>query len=329
RWAALEGDEDAAQEWRRVVRSWGEHNLPANKTSGNFAWKDMADGNRAIQIALGAPLIRPEDSWYIPLLRAHVDWLMDERNIVLKNHALHQHAGLVVAAAALRDRRALETAHGRLSEQFRGTFDAQGANDEGSVGYHEMNLKWWDQTWARIEAEGLAIPQFAAERLDAGRTALAQLAMPNGRLPQIGDTKRGPLAKDLGDHVDFVRTQGETGTAPTETAVAYDRGYVVSRSGWGERRPPAQESHMLVRFGDDLLSHSHQDRGSVHLYSRGRPWLVDSGFFSYQTGDPTRNHFLSREAHNLALLPDIAHDGMARVELERFEVTPEVHDTVL
>src|SRR5699024_9772656 len=124
-----------------------------------------------------------------------------------------------------------------------------------------------------------------------GRTALAQLAMPNGRLPQIGDTKRGPLAKDLGDQVDFVRTQGEAGTAPTETAVAYDRGYVVSRSGWGERRPLAQESHMLVRFGDDLLSHSHQDRGSVHLYSRGMPWLVFSGCVCFQTRYSTVDRF--------------------------------------
>lgn len=329
RWVALEGDAGAAQEWRRIVRSWGVANLPANKTSGNFAWKDMADGNRAIQIALGAPLIRPEDTWYIPLLRAHVEWLMDEKNIVLKNHALHQHAGLVVAAAALRDQRALKTAHDRLSKQFQGTFDAQGANDEGAVGYHEMNLKWWSQTWARIEAEGLTIPEFAAARLDAGGTALAQLAMPNGRLPQIGDTKRSPLSKDLGAHVDFVATQGKIGTAPTETAVAYERGYVVSRSGWGENRPLAQESHMILRFGDDVLSHSHQDRGSVHLYTRGRPWLVDSGYYSYQTGDPTRNHFLSREAHNLPLLPDFAHEDKARVELERFEATADFHDSVL
>lgn len=326
RWAALEGHEEAAAEWRRVAESWFEMNLPPKKAPGLFAWKDMADGNRAIQLALGAPLVRPEDDWYISLLQAHIDWLMDEKNIVLKNHALHQHAGLVVAAAALRDRRALKTAYDRMARQFRSTFDAQGANDEGAVGYHEMNLKWWGQAWARIEAEGLEIPKFAAERLNAGGTALAHMVMPNGRLPQIGDTKRTPVSRGLSPHVEFLATQGERGSAPPETAVAFQRGYVVSRSGWGEKRAIDQESHMILRFGHDVLSHSHHDRGSLHLYSRGRPWLVDSGFYSYQTGDATRNHYLSREAHNLPSLPGFPHDDKAVVDLVRFTATDEAHD---
>src|SRR5690625_3025166 len=74
---------------------------------------------------------------------------------------------------------------------------------------------------------------------------------------QIGDTKRSPLSRELGARVDFVATQGKAGSAPAETAVAYDRGYVVSRSGWGEERPLAQESHMILRFGDDEIGRAH------------------------------------------------------------------------
>lgn len=329
RWSALDGDEAAATEWRRVARSWGKANVPARKAKGLFAWKDMADGNRAIQLSLGAPLIRPEDDWYIPLLRYHVDWLLDETHLATKNHALHQHQGLVVAAAVLRDRDALHVACQRMAAQFESTFDEQGANDEGAVGYHEMNLKWWSLAWDRIEAEGLRIPEFAAERLEAGRTALAQMVLPNGILPQIGDTKRVPVSSGLGEQVEYVKTQGVHGKPPAATAVLYDRGYIVSRSGWGEGRPLNQESHMIVRFGHDVLSHSHHDRGSVHLYSRGRTWLTDSGFYSYQTGDSTRQHFLSRDAHNLAELPGLAHVDRAEVELERFSATDDVHDAVL
>lgn len=329
RWRAADGDEAAATEWRRIARSWAEANLPAKKEPGTFAWKDMADGNRAIQLSLGAPLITSEDDWYIPLLRAHVNWLMDEKNIVRKNHALHQHAGLVVVAAVLRDRDALRTAYRRMAKQFESTFDRQGANDEGATGYHQMNLRWWDHAWARIEAEGITIPDFAAERKRLGREALAHMALPNGKMPQIGDTKRGPVGRDLGPQMEFVATRGEEGEPPPDTAVAFERGYVVSRSGWGEQRPLSQESHMILRFGDDVRAHSHQDRGSVHLYARGRSWLTDSGFFSYQTGDATRNHFLSREAHNVVLLPGIRHDDRARVDLERFEVTADMHDAVV
>jgi len=329
RWAALEGDEDAAAEWRRVARSWAGANIPAKRAPGLFAWKDMADGNRAIQLSLGAPLIRPEDDWYVPLIEYHVDWLMDEANIVQKNHALHQHTGLVVAAALLRDSSALETAYQRMIEQFVSTFDAQGANDEGATGYHEMNLKWWSQAWERVKAEGLEIPATVEAQLEAGRSALAHLVLPDGTLSQIGDTKRAPVSRGLGPNVDFVATQGEQGSAPRGTAVAYERGYVVSRSGWGEERPLADESHMIVRFGHDVRSHSHQDRGSVHLYSRGRSWLTDSGFFSYQTGDPTRTYFLSPEAHNVARLPDHQHSVRNEVELERFTNTDQYHEALL
>lgn len=329
RWSALEGDEAAAQEWRRVAKSWGQANVPATRAKGLFAWKDMADGNRAIQLSLGAPLIRPEDDWYIPVLRYHVDWLLDESHLATKNHALHQHQGLVVAAAVLRDQEALQIAYSRMASQFESTFDEQGANDEGAVGYHENNLKWWSSAWDRIEAEGLRMPVFAAERLEAGRSALAQLVLPNGMLPQIGDTKRVRVSQGLGRQIDFVTSQGQEGEAPIGTAALYERGYIVSRSGWGENRPLDQESHMIVRFGHDVLSHSHHDRGSVHLYARGRTWLADSGFFSYQTGDATRAHFLSRNAHNLAELPDLPHADRAEVELERFTATDDVHDAVL
>lgn len=329
RWSAFAGDDAAAAEWRRVARSWGQANTPASRAPSVFAWKDMADGNRAIQLSLGAPLITPDDDWYVPLLRYHVDWLKDDKNIVRKNHALHQHAGLVVAAAALRDAEALRTAYDRMVKQFESTFDAQGANDEGSVGYHEMNLKWWSQAWERIEIEGLEIPDFVSERLEAGRTALAHLTMPNGRFPQIGDTKRSAVGRGRNPHLEYVATQGAEGIAPEATAVAFERGYVVSRSGWGEKRPLADESHMVLRFGAHVRAHSHQDRGSVHLYSRGRPWLVDSGFHSYQTGDPTRNHFLAREAHNLVVLPGLLHDDNALVDLTRFTVTEQVHDAEL
>src|SRR5699024_7639846 len=94
RWAALEGLQAAGEEWRRIVRSCAESNLPPVRRSGEFAWKDMADGNRAIELSLGAPLIKDSDGWYVELLRAHVDWLLDPENIVSKNHALHQHCGL-------------------------------------------------------------------------------------------------------------------------------------------------------------------------------------------------------------------------------------------
>lgn len=329
RWSALEGDEAARREWVRVVHSWHKENLPARRRSGEFAWKDMADGNRAIELSLGAPLVPDSDTWFVNLLRAHVDWLLNERNIGVKNHALHQHVGLLVAAATLRDNQAIDVAFERICKQFTSTFDSEGGNDEGSVGYHELNLRWWTHAWARLEAEGREIPDFAVRRIDAGREAFAHMLLPNGQLPQIGDTKRGAAEGGLGPYVDYVVTGGSSGTPPADNAVAYTRGYAISRSGWGRTRDLAEESHLLLRHGADLEAHSHQDRGSLHLYTRGRSWLTDSGFHSYQIKDPIREHLGSRAAHNVAFLPGVAHDDSAPVKLERFTVTPGYHDFVV
>src|SRR5690625_2481403 len=85
RWAALEGDDKARQEWIRVVRSWAFDNIPAEKSKSPYAWKDMADGNRALQLTLGAPLVEAGSDWFIETLEYHRDWLLDEDNIVGKN----------------------------------------------------------------------------------------------------------------------------------------------------------------------------------------------------------------------------------------------------
>lgn len=329
RWAALDGDERARAEWLRVARSWFEANVPAKIARAAFAWKDMADGNRAINLSLGAALADAEDDWFVELLVAHRDWLMDEAHIVGKNHGLHQHAGLFVVAAVLRDEQAMDTATRRMTDQFVTAFDAQGANDEGSAAYHQMNLRWWTQSWQRVQAEGRAVPEVVTSRLLAASSVLAHLSLPSGRVPQIGDSSRGSVIKGSGPESDFVATQGRGGTRPQSLVKVLDGGYAISRSGWGESRALAQESHLVLRHGVDLKAHSHADRGSVHVYAAGTPWLVDSGFYSYGRGEPIRQHLKSRRAHNVAMLAGAEHDDAAPVTLERAKATGEVHDFVV
>lgn len=328
-WAALDGDEQARAEWLATAQSWFEANVPASKAASSFAWKDMADGNRAINLSLGAALVGQEDAWFVELLEAHRDWLMDESHIVGKNHGLHQHAGLFVVGAVLRDGAAMDTAVKRMTAQFTTTFDEQGCNDEGSAAYHQMNLAWWSQAWDRVALEGRPIPEAVRASMAAAEDVLVHLAQPDGRIPQIGDSARGPLRPGHGPLAEFVASQGRRGTRPEGTVRVLDGGYVLSRSGWGESRPIADESHMVLRHGRDVRAHAHHDLGSVHLYSQGTPWLVDGGFHSYQPKDPTRKYLHSRAAHNVAVISGLEHDDSADVRLERAEVAGEAHDFVL
>lgn len=327
RWVALDGDEKAQREWVRVVRSWADANIPAKDSPSDFAWKDMADGNRAIQLSLGVPLVSPDDEWFLELLRYHRDWLCDVNNIASKNHAMHQHSGLLVVAATLRDRKAMDLAVSRLTDLFALTFDLQGANDEGSAGYHQLNMVWWEQTWQRVENEGIEPPVGVRERFSAAAKVLGHMVMPNGHLPQIGDGGRTKVRAGLSSAADYSLTGGKEGTPLNDTTLVLDRGYVFSRSGWGETRPIAEESHMVIRFGHPIKprSHSHYDRGSVHIYSNGQPWLVDSGFHSYQPSAPENKYLISRGAHNLPSIVGSEHTRDAEVELVDSVETVDYH----
>ncbi|MGP9736127.1 heparinase II/III domain-containing protein [Brachybacterium sp. AOP42-C2-15] len=329
RWAAMDGDDAARSEWVRVAQSWFAANVPAEKAVGAFAWKDMADGNRAVELSLGAPLVPAEASWFVELLGAHRDWLMDDTHIVGGNHGLHQNTGLLVVGAVLRDHAAMQKSLGRLVRSFERAFDEQGCNEEGSVAYHQMNIRWWRQTWARVDAEGLEVPTHVTARLDAACTVLAHLAQPDGELPQIGDSARSKVVPGLSEVTDFVISAGKRGETPGARALVLERGYAISRSGWGEDRPAAQESHLVVRHGAYARAHGHFDSGSVHLYTAGRRWLVDPGFHSYQTGDPTRRYLASREAHNVPLLPELDREPKADFELVRSSSTDAADDLLL
>lgn len=315
RWAAVEGDAAARTEWLRVARSWFDANVPAATAVGAFAWKDMADGNRAIQFALGAPLVPAGASWFVELLIAHREWLMDDSNIVGGNHGLHQNSGLLVTGAVLRDSVAMEKASARMVAAFEKAFDEEGCNEEGSTAYHQMNIRWWRDAWRRVSAEDRAVPAYVTARLDAAYGVLAHLAQPDAGLPQIGDSARSKLIPGLSPVTDYVFTGGQEGQHPGHTAKVLAGGYAISRSGWGQDRPATQESHVVVRHGSYARAHGHRDSGSVHIYTAGRRWFVDPGFHSYQVKDTTRMYLSSRAAHNVPLIAGVARNENAPVDL--------------
>ncbi|MGD8149456.1 heparinase II/III domain-containing protein [Ornithinimicrobium sp. Y1694] len=316
---ALDGNSRARGFWLETVRSWAERNTPPIKAPSEWAWKDMADGTRAIYLALGAPIAGADTPWYTKLMEEHRNWLIEPQNIVARNHGLHQNCGLLVASALLRDEEGKRVALARLTSQFKDTFDTQGVNDEGSFAYHQMNLIWWKEAWERVSQEGHAVPELVGARLSRAATVLAHMAYPNGELPQIGDSARGPVKLGLGPASDYAASSGTTGQPPGDLGVVFARGYAISRSGWGGSRG-SDHSHLVLRFGHDLEAHSHQDRGSVHFYSGGVPWLVDPGFHNYQARDKIRAYTKSRESHNVILVPSAKYDRATEVRLEDYTV---------
>lgn len=323
-WDALDGNQDSKNEWKRIAHSWAMANTPPERAGDKYAWIDMADGNRAIQLSIGAPLIDEEDHWYIDLLVLHRNWLFNDSNIVAGNHGLHQNVGLFVVASVLADKAGVDKAIARLSQQILEAFDDQGLNEEGSVSYHQMNLDWWLETQRRLSLENCALPPAAAKRLDDAGWTMGYLLLPDGTMPQIGDGWRGKGRLGLHPFIDQVSAR-KVHEPDLSTFQHYKNGFTIFRSGWGEHRDLKNESHTIIRHGDDLRRHSHNDRGSVHIYTAGRRWITDGGFHSYQQRNPNRIYTKSRLAHSLIDLPDQNHDVTGDVPVTYLEHTDAVH----
>lgn len=305
-WDAMDGNQDSKNEWKRIVQSWSEANTPPNDAPDKYAWMDMTDGNRAIQISIGAPLIDAGEEWYVDLLVEHRNWLLNDDNIVKGNHGLHQNLGLFVVASVLNDREGSKRAIARLGSQIMQVFDKDGLNLEGSVAYHEMNLNWWLEAKKRLELEGHNFPEEAENRLNQAGRVLATLVLPDGTKPQIGDGGRAKARTGLHPLLDEVLEQN-VGIQNLPNFHHYETGFTIFRSGWGQERTMKNESHTVIRHGKELARHSHYDRGSIHLYCAGQRWITDGGFHSYQAKSPDRRYTISRQAHSLVDLPNQTH----------------------
>src|SRR5699024_11870765 len=147
---------------------------------------------------------------------------------------------------------------------------------------------------------------------------------PDGTMPQIGDGNRGTARSRLHPFLDQV-LKGKIREQDTPTYQHYENGFTVFRSGWGRTRPLNEESHTIVRHGRDLERHSHDDRGSIHIYTHGRRWITDGGFHSYQQNDPDRIYTKSRLAHSLIDLPHQNHNIGGDVPVLLSEHTDRLH----
>lgn len=325
---AMDGDRDAREFWMSTAQSWIRHNPPEAPAS-QFSWIDMADGLRAQELVFGWPLAETPDEKQALLsaLETHGTWLADPEHLSEGNHALHQDLGLFVLASFLRRREWQDLAVRRLAELFEGSFDENGANDEGSVEYHRLNLAWWTSAWDRVAMEDVEVPRHVQQTLTRAADFLAHATRPDGFMMTIGDTHLKRVEASGRPEIDYVATLGDEGESPSSTTVVAPNGFILGRSGWGgEGRSYAEETSYSLRYGPQIRSHQHEDRGGITFFSGGRDWITDPGSYNYEPKDPFRRHLRSRQAHNLVVVDDREYAPAGHVRLERAEVSDHAHD---
>ncbi|WP_368842400.1 heparinase II/III family protein [Kocuria sp. CPCC 205235] len=325
---ASEEREDAREYWVETVRSWIENN-PTENPPSRFSWVDMADGLRAQELVFGWPLTSSEAEQQLLLdaLNTHGEWLADEDHQASGNPALHQNVGLFVLASFLKRRDWQELAIRRMGSLFESSFDTSGANDEGSVDYHRMNLSWWRATWDRVSAEGVEVPSHVSDTLSKAATFLAHATRPDGTMVTLGDTHLRQVQANEWPELEYVASGGESGQPPSTTVIVAPNGYVLGRSSWGTTASPfSDQTHYSLRYGDHKSSHQHEDRGSITLFSGGQDWITDPGSYLYEPKDPFRKYLRSRESHNLVLVDGVEYGQSDRVWLKACHVDEACHD---
>ncbi|MCW4466134.1 heparinase II/III family protein [Glutamicibacter sp. MNS18] len=312
---ARQGDTEARELWTHYVRSWLRTN-PAGASPTKWAWIDMGDALRTYELAFAVPLFAEPPQWLVDALEQHARYLADEANVGRGNHALHQHQALFTVARVLENEGYLQTAIQRISDQILVSYDQEGLNEEGSIAYHQMNFTWWNEALKRFDVEGLPRPN-GAERLARAPQTLAYATQPDGSYVRIGDTDTGTPNKIGAPETTWVTSNGQQGTAPKELVKIYDQGYAYGRSGWGDdKRQFSDQTFFSLCFGHQRKIHGHADGGSLTFYASRRPWLIDTGRYTYGR-HPVRTYVVGRTGHNLLRVKDRNYDRNSEVTLFR------------
>lgn len=298
--AALKGHRPAEQAWAQYARSWIESN-PPGRSKSRWAWADMADGIRAMELCHGLKIVGQHD-WLIASLEQHRQWLADPRHIKRGNHGLHQVVGLFVVSAVLETPETLNLAVSWIGDRIREAWDEEGVNEEGALAYHHLNYNWWQETLQRLDLESVPRPK-GSERLDLAPIELAHATTPLGRLSRVGDTNDGGIGGINHPNARYAATRGREGTPPTSNTAIYKKGYAYIRSGWGAERPFTEETFISVLFGAQNKIHGHADGGSLTYCSRGVQWLDDGGRY-YYGNDATQAYMTSRASHSSIYIPN-------------------------
>lgn len=258
---------------------------------------------RAGLIQLG----RPVPAWLDTSLAQHAEWL--KRNTWKDHNVGTEQTLAVLGIGCMLGRKDYVTyASGKLSGDITRVIDAQGANNEQSVGYARWNWDIWGDVDAAIALckVDTAAGRTIRDRRAALATFLDHATKPDGHLAQIGDTKREKAGTDTPAQR-WIATDGAAGAPPRERVKIYSAGYVLGRSGWGTPtgrpgRLPSQESMYAIHYGPVRLGHGHNDHMSFTWNSLGREILGDPGAGQY-TNDAWRDFYTGPSAHNQLVIP--------------------------
>ena len=180
-----------------------------------------------------------------------------------------------------------------------------GFNGETTENYHAYALALANNVMKLGAMNGYQVLAPLAQQLERGAETLAYMSLPNFEMPQIGDSStvtpnNRQLLLDYAGYyhrpdIEWIASQGASGTRPTTTSVLHPNSYAAMRTDWS-----ANDNYLLVENSDTSYagSHNHPDDLSLVAYAYGKRLLVDPGVYDYATSGPGVWLRETTEAHN-------------------------------
>jgi hypothetical protein len=319
---------DATYRHRAVflLKDWILDN-PRHGAPSAYSWNDHATALRAAVLACAAKVLGMS-SWLRATLQLHGNTLADPNFYVYaSNHALNQNIGLLDVGFVLGRPDWMDLARSRLAKLVVRSVDSDGATNEQSVFYEYYNYRQYTAAAARLLEYGLTVPH-GFSRVEAMPDFLAFATLPNGDYEMIGDTKLRHAVAIPGTIAEFAATQGSSGPMPSKTVALYgSAGWLFARTGWGTKRPFADEVAYTLRFGPKPIFHGHLDGGSLTLYGYGASLLIDPGEYTFNRGS-WRTYFTGRSAHDVVTVNGLAFAPTATTLLAYHQSARAVDTTV-
>ena len=217
------------------------------------------------------------------------------------NTDLVRQTGALAVFCSVGDVNLRDAAWNHLVAIARGVINDDGSDVEGSphyAMYMEKLLTQVESAAATCGIPGDPIPQLRGLLY----AFVAQAVRPDFKLESLGDTAAVELRNNFGVgdwRADWLRTKGATGAPPSPVFTAYDGGYIFGRYSWAPSGAGVPDSFYTLRYKGSRpgTAHTHDDGGSVTLYSRGVPWISDPGPYRYNSSS-LRSFVKTRAAHS-------------------------------
>ena len=285
---AERGEREALAVPLAIVLDWVSTHVDGEGEDGELAWYDMAVAQRAptIAYALRAGLREEmlERGQALSLLQAcsrHGVELADPDEYAADhNHGLAQDEALYLLARQVPTLPAARGWSELAVRRLRRTLSATVCEPEGAHLEHSSAYQFAiTRMVARLAETMSELPELPG-LLERMRRTTAWQIMPNGRLPQLGDT----------DDTTGDKWAAEAGSQLQGPEALPQSGYAFVREG---------DSYLALSAGYHSSAHKHADGTGFVLYEGGEVLLGDAGRWGYYEQEPDRLYARSAFAHNV------------------------------